>query len=291
VALSNLHLWWLNLKVFYEELQDFLLWCGILPKDFKPERRVTPKGLGENKRTLMELGYATIQEDRKKLVESHHILDKFVGTRASHFAKQMGNKAVWEGELTKMIVLFSDVRGFTFMTGQLKTQETVRFLNRMFTELEEIITFSGGEINKFMGDAILAFFPLSKENPELSVKKALLAALQMQDAFHRQQIAFREHYSTTVEPGLGIGMAAGDVIIGNIGSARRMEFTLIGDTVNLASRLCSIASDNQVLINQNLTSIAAQNFRMQELPAVQLKGITGTHVPCVVLGEKLMGLV
>lgn len=274
-------------KGLFIELQFFLMRCRILPADYKIIRKPLYGTLEKKKQELMDLASAQFQEKEKKLTETRHVLDKFVGTKASKFATQKGIQAVWEGELTRAVVLFSDVRGFTNMTEKLKPQETLRYLNRMFTEFEEIIAFSGGEINKFIGDAIMAFFPFPMEGPEGAVKKSLQAALRMQDGFHQIQATFKEHYSETVHTGLGVGMAGGDVIIGNLGSARRMEFTLIGDTVNFASRLCSIAADGQILINQDLAMIAGDMFRMEALDPVRIKGKSGTHRPYVVMGEKL----
>ncbi len=280
-------LWWKVQSGLLLEMQSFLMRCRVLPSDFKMNRRLDPKTIVAKKGEMLDLAYQTFSETEKKLVESRHILDKFVGTKASQFATEKGAKAVWEGELTSAIVMFSDVRGFTSLTEKLKPQETVRFLNRMFTELEEIIAFSGGEINKYIGDAILAYFPFPEDNPQSAVKKALLAALHMQDSFHLTQATFKQNYSAEVETGLGIGVCAGKIIIGNLGSARRMEFTVIGDTVNFASRLCSIAEDGQILINQDLALIAADNFRLQELDAVRIKGKSGTHKPYSLLGERL----
>ncbi len=274
-------------KGFYVELQLFLIRCRLLPEDYKILRNPGSSDLDKKKQELMELAVGQFQEKDKKLTETRHVLDKFVGTKGSQFATQKGRQAVWEGELTRAIVLFSDVRGFTTMTEKLKPQETVRYLNRMFTEFEEVIAFSGGEINKYIGDAIMAFFPLPAEAPEASAKKTILAALRMQDAFHQIQITFQEHYSESVHTGLGVGMAAGDMVIGNLGSARRMEFTLIGDTVNLASRLCAIAEDGQILINQDLALIVGDLFRMEALEPVRIKGKSGTHRPYSVMGEKL----
>lgn len=274
-------------KGLFIELQVFLMRCRILPSDYKIDRNPNPITLEKRKKEFMDLASAQFSQNEKKLTETRYVLDRFVGTKGSQFATEKGRQAVWEGEVTRAIVLFSDVRGFTSMTEKLKPQETLRFLNRMFTEFEEVIAFSGGEINKFIGDAILSFFPFPVDNPEPAVKKALLAALRMQDAFHQIQGTFRETYSESVHTGLGVGMAGGEVIIGNLGSARRMEFTLIGDTVNLASRLCSIAEDGQVLVNQDLAHVAAESFRMEALEPVRLKGKTGTYRPYAVTGEKI----
>jgi class 3 adenylate cyclase len=283
--------WWnIRLKAqesIFVELQLFLLRCGILPEKHKVIRKASPRVMEEKKKEFMDAAYDQFQGNIKALQETRYLLDKFVGTKASQFATQKGRQAVWEGNMTRAIVLFSDVRGFTSMTEKLKPQETVRYLNRMFTELEEIISFSGGEINKFIGDSLLAFFPFPEESLEISAKKALLAALKMQDSFHQIHLTFKDNYSETIHTGLGIGMAGGGVIMGNLGSARRMEFTLIGDTVNFASRLCSLANDGQILVNQDLALIAADAFRMEALDAVEIKGKTGLHRPYAVTGEKL----
>jgi class 3 adenylate cyclase len=274
-------------KGFFIELQLFLVRSRILPDDYKIIRNPPLPTLEQKKQELMDLASAQFQKSEKKLTETRHVLDKFVGTKASQFATEKGRQAVWEGELTRAIVLFSDVRGFTTMTEKLKPQETVRYLNRMFTEFEEVIAFSGGEINKFIGDAVLAYFPFPPDAADAAVKKVLLAGLRMQDAFHQIQVNFRENYSETIHTGLGIGMASGGVIIGNLGSARRMEFTLIGDTVNFASRLCAIAEDGQILVNQDLALAAGDMFRMEALEPIRIKGKSGTHRPYSVMGEKL----
>ncbi|HVM31935.1 MAG TPA: adenylate/guanylate cyclase domain-containing protein, partial [bacterium] len=175
--LSWRDLWHQVHELSLKELEVFLMRSRILPPDYKYSNVKSLSQIEKRKKELMDMGYEEFKSHQKKLQETKHVLDKFVGTKASQFATQTGNKAVWEGELTKVIVLFSDVRGFTSMTEKLKPQETVRYLNRMFSELEEIISLAGGEINKYMGDAVLAFFPFPAENPEPSVKKVLQAAL------------------------------------------------------------------------------------------------------------------
>ncbi|HET9870378.1 MAG TPA: adenylate/guanylate cyclase domain-containing protein [bacterium] len=279
---------WFQVHVLsLRELEIFLVRSRILPPDHKFASAKSLSQIQKTRRELMDMGYEEFKTHQKKLQEARHVLDKFVGTKASQFATQTGNKAVWEGQLTKVIVLFSDVRGFTSMTEKLKPQETVRYLNRMFSELEELVSMAGGEVNKYIGDAVLAFFPFPEENPAPATKRVLQAALRMQDSFHEIQGKFRETYSEVVNTGLGVGIAAGDVILGNLGSSRRMEFTLIGDTVNLASRLCSIAEDGQVLINTELAHVAAEQFRMEALDPVRIKGKSGTYTPYWVQGERI----
>ena len=280
-------LWFQAHILSLKELELFLMRSRILPPEYKYSTVKNLSQIQKVKKDLMDLGYEGFKTHQKKLQETKHVLDKFVGTKASQFASQTGNKSVWEGQISKIIVLFSDVRGFTSMTEKLKPQETLRYLNRMFSEIEEHIFLAGGEVNKYMGDAILAYFPFPQENPDPTVKKVLQAALRMQDSFHEMQNKFKDSYSEIVHTGMGVGVAAGDVIMGNLGSTRRMEFTLIGDTVNLASRLCSIAEDGQILINTDLAHIAAEQFRMEALDPVRIKGKSGTYTPYAVTGERI----
>jgi adenylate cyclase len=109
----------------------------------------------------------------------------------------------------------------------------------------------------------------------------------MQDRFALLNQAFKISYSQPVEIGLGIGVTAGTAIVGNLGSANRMEFTLIGDTVNLASRLCGIAKHGQILVNEEMAEVSQDFFEMTALPAVQIKGKSGMHIPYEVVGERL----
>jgi len=90
-----------------------------------------------------------------------------------------------------------------------------------------------------------------------------------------------------VDIGLGIGITAGTAIMGNLGSANRMEYTLIGDTINLASRLCGIAKHGQILLNEEMAAVTRGQFELKALPAVPLKGKSGVHIPYEVLGERI----
>lgn len=109
----------------------------------------------------------------------------------------------------------------------------------------------------------------------------------MQDRFEILNRVYKTAYSQPVEIGLGVGITAGTAIVGNLGSANRMEFTLIGDTVNLASRLCGIAKHGQVLVNDEMADVCHDYFDMTALPAVQIKGKSGLITPFLVNGERL----
>ena len=115
----------------------------------------------------------------------------------------------------------------------------------------------------------------------------LRTALRMQDRFELLNKTYKVGYSKPVDIGLGVGITAGTAIVGNLGSANRMEFTLIGDTVNLASRLCGIAKHGQVLVNEEMADVSHDYFDLTALPAVQIKGKAGLITPYAVNGERL----
>jgi class 3 adenylate cyclase len=293
LVLSIIWIWKSQWNSFCE-FQEFLLKTNVLGDDYRRPTSATPWKIKKMKQKLTEIGIQDFQKkmdkfqaNAKHLQEIQHTLDRFVGTHASKFAAKLSNKPEWEAELVKFFVLFSDVRGFTSLTEKLSPAETVRFLNRMYAIIDGVISMYGGEINKFIGDAVMAFFPYFENSGPSVPKKVLSAALKMQDQFHEMHGKFRDNYSQTIEAGLGVGMALGPSVIGNIGSLQRMEFTLIGDTVNLASRLCSVAEDGQILVNEEIAALVQDQFRLEKLPPVRLKGKSGAYTPYVVLGENI----
>ena len=115
----------------------------------------------------------------------------------------------------------------------------------------------------------------------------LRTALRMQDKFEILNQSFKVAYSQPLSIGLGIGVTAGEAIMGNLGSVNRMEFTLIGDTVNMASRLCGVAKHGQVLVNEEMAKAAGDFFMFTPLPPMKIKGKEEMQTPYVVNGERL----
>ena len=138
------------------------------------------------------------------------------------------------GKKSIVTVLFSDIRGFTSMSEQMSAQEVSEILNEYFTEMEPIITKYNGIINKFIGDAVMAIFgePIQDKN---HAQNAVRCAYEMLNKVKELQKKWAQEGKPRIE--IGIGINTGEVFVGNIGSINRMEYTVIGDTVNLASRL------------------------------------------------------
>ena len=138
------------------------------------------------------------------------------------------------GKKSIVTVLFADIRGFTSMSEQMSAQQVSEILNEYFTEIEPIITKYNGVINKFIGDAVMAIFgePIQDKN---HAQNAVKCAYEMLQKVKELQKKWVKENKPKIE--IGIGVNTGEVFVGNIGSNNRMEYTVIGDTVNLASRL------------------------------------------------------
>ena len=138
------------------------------------------------------------------------------------------------GKKSIVTVLFSDIRGFTSMSEQMTAQQVSEFLNEYFTEMEPIVTKYNGVINKFIGDAVMAIFGEPIQDKK-HAENAVRCACEMLEKVKELQKKWAGEGKPKLE--IGIGVNTGEVFVGNIGSVNRMEYTVIGDTVNLASRL------------------------------------------------------
>lgn len=138
------------------------------------------------------------------------------------------------GKKANVTVLFADIRGFTSMSEKMSADEVSVILNEYFTEIEPIVTRHNGVVNKFIGDAVMAIFgePIQDEN---HAKNAVRCACEMLEKVNELQTKWLEEGKPKIE--IGIGINTGEAFVGNIGSEKRMEYTVIGDMVNLASRI------------------------------------------------------
>ncbi len=176
------------------------------------------------------------------------------------------------GRLIEASVLFTDIRGFTSMTEQLEPAALIALLNRYFQTISAAIVEHGGLVNKFGGDSLLAIFgtPLNPaaDHPHQAVRAAwgITRALE---AFNREQAGRGEPQLRT-----GVGVATGTVLAGNVGSAERLEYTVIGDTVNLASRLEALTKElDATVLLAEATATAVQSWApLQSIGQVRVRG-------------------
>lgn len=173
------------------------------------------------------------------------------------------------GKRAPISVLFADVVGFTPLTESRDAEQIVALLNELFSVLSEIVFRHDGTVDKFIGDCLMAVFgaPVPQED---HAARALAAAEDMMRFLEAANEEWREKYD--VEVRLGIGVNSGEAIVGNIGSDKRMEYTVIGDVVNVAARLESIAQPNQVLVAEPTRALVGDRFVLRHLGDRRLTG-------------------
>jgi adenylate cyclase len=186
------------------------------------------------------------------------------------------------GKRTEVSVLFADVVGFTPLAESREAEQIVAVLNELFSVLTEVVFRHGGTVDKFIGDCIMAVWGAPMSQPDHAAK-ALAAAEDMMRFLETANEGWREKYD--IEIRLGIGVNSGEAIVGNIGSDKRMEYTVIGDVVNVAARLESIAQPNQVLVADATRKLAGDAFVLRRLGGRKLTGRqTSTEVFALDIG-------
>ncbi len=167
-------------------------------------------------------------------------------------------------------VLFTDIRGFTALSENKQPEDIVDMLNEHFTQITETIIQHGGHIDKFVGDAAMAVFGITKETTD-HAQDAVNAALQIIDQIEKQ-IFQNSGVKTALR--VGIGINTGPMVAGNLGSTKKMEYTVIGDNVNIASRLTSIADPGEILISSNTFELleTEQTLSVTEKGHLSIKG-------------------
>jgi adenylate cyclase len=173
------------------------------------------------------------------------------------------------GDRKTVTVLFSDIRNFTTITETRPPDQLVQILNEYFTEMAGIIFEHQGSLDKYIGDAIVAVFG-SLITLENSAKNAVQAAVQMMKQLPALNEKWMREYGFSMD--IGIGINTGEVFLGNIGSPERMEFTVIGDTVNVASRFSGLAQPAQILMTRETLNFLGNDVHHKELPASMVKG-------------------
>jgi adenylate cyclase len=178
------------------------------------------------------------------------------------------------GDKKNATVLFADIRGYTAFSEGRDPAYIIQVLNAYFEEAVEVVVRHKGYIDKFIGDAIMAAFGVPLGTEEQDAISAVTCALEMQELVRSSRRRFFRGAAAGLA--IGIGMHTGDLVAGNLGSRRRMNYTVIGDTVNVAARLESIAGPGEVIITADTRERLGERFRVEQLPAVSVKGKSGT---------------
>ncbi|MFT7622856.1 MAG: adenylate cyclase [Myxococcota bacterium] len=175
------------------------------------------------------------------------------------------------GERRPITVLFADVVAFTPLTETEHPERTVAILNELFTFLTEIVFAEGGTVDKFMGDCLMAVFgaPFGHDDDP---QRAVRAADKMIRWIETGNARWGPELGRKLE--LGIGIASGPAIVGNVGSERRMDYTVIGKTVNIAARLEGLAAPGQILMDESTRAAVVDDYDIEDLGPHELRGLS-----------------
>lgn len=209
------------------------------------------------------------QSDRQKK-QLHQAFNRYVSPEVvSRIAQHEGD--ILAGEVREVSLLFTDVRGFTNLSEKLQPGQVVGLLNRYLTPMTALVRASGGTVDKFIGDAIMSFWnaPLDvEEHPA----KALRTLLDMHKALNILNIGLQEDFGFCLA--MGGGIHTGTVHVGNMGSEELLDYTCIGDNVNLAARLESLCSKYGVgvIISDVTAARCGESFTIRRLDSIRVKG-------------------
>lgn len=222
-----------------------------------------------NKGASMEELGARIDSVVRRVGETERVRRLFARYTSDAVVEEIlrSGDVVLTGEKRQVTVLFADIRNFTSLAETLPAEQVMGLLNEVLGELADAVLVHGGTLDKFLGDGLMAVFGAPVRHDD-DARRAVTCALTMMDAVKLRNA--RAQGGPAVE--LGIGINTGPVIAGSLGSARRTEYTCIGDVVNVASRLCSHAGPGEILVGQETTIESGLPDTFETLPPVRLKG-------------------
>jgi class 3 adenylate cyclase/CheY-like chemotaxis protein len=178
-------------------------------------------------------------------------------------------------EVRNITVLFADIRNFPFLVQHLHLEDSQKFLTEFFDLVADSISSRQGVLDKFIGDAALALFgaPVLLDAP---CQAAVAAAMEIQNKFEKLRNRWVKKSELFVQIGLGIGVSRGDMYLGNVGSGRRLDYTVVGADVNIAQRLASGTMAGQILLTESVYNEVAGTVKVREQKNELLRGLEKT---------------
>ena len=239
--------------------------------------------LKEENEKLMSLN----QEAYDSLKEKNTKLEKISNRLAKYLSPQI-YKNIFEAETEqtndykrkKLTVFFSDIKGFTDLSDSLDPDLLAELINDYLSAMTEIALKYGGTIDKFIGDAVLIFFgDPESDGLKKDASKCLSMAIAMQNKVAELDRNWREDRGITEGLKVRMGISTGYCTVGNFGSVQRVDYTVLGSTVNLASRLESICQPNKILVAPETKTLLEKEFKFEAQEAVELKGLNMPVTP------------
>jgi adenylate cyclase len=220
---------------------------------------------GEVALSVNHMADGLAERDRVKSAFARYVSQQVMDTMLSS-----DSATLLHGNRRRISVLFADIRGFSKISERMAPEKVVQLLNDYFELMVEVIFRNHGTLDKFMGDGLMAIFG-APENDPYQEENALKAAIEMQQELEKLEARWT---AEGVQIRIGVGIHSGPAIVGTIGSSRRMEYTAIGDTVNVASRLESATKDlgTNILVSEHTYYGAKGSFAFRNMGTITVRG-------------------
>lgn len=221
---------------------------------------------------MMALENIRSMREREEDYRVRALLEQYVSPEVSNMLVKSKQDPLDIGSVQQLTVLFADIRNFTLLVQYLEPVQLRVFLNSFFDMFADIVFSHQGMLDKFMGDAALVIFgaPVKIANPNVS---AVFAAQQIMVKFEKLRILWVGKNKIFAKVGLGIGISRGPMFLGNVGSSKRLDYTVIGSDVNIAQRLASETASGQILITDRVQATLGGKFSVRSEKNMLLRGM------------------
>jgi PAS domain S-box-containing protein len=217
-----------------------------------------------------------LERERQEKVKVKETFSRYMGPSLAEHVLATEPTLLARRERREAVVLFADLRGFTNMVVNIEADLAIRILNQHFTRMTETVYGFNGAVFDLTGDELMVGFNVPFDQPDAAVR-AILTALRMHSVFDQMRQNWYEE--TGAELGMGIGIDIGQVVMGNVGAETRMNFAMVGETVNMAHRLVNLANDGQIVLSDAMHGVLAETqpqlmkrLVMRSVGPVSLKG-------------------
>ncbi|NCX87047.1 MAG: adenylate/guanylate cyclase domain-containing protein [Rhodobacteraceae bacterium] len=230
--------------------------------------------------SLNQEAYDSLKDKNAKLEKISNRLAKYLSPQIYKNIFESDSEHTNEYKRKKLTVFFSDIKGFTDLSDSLDPDLLAELVNDYLSAMTDIALKHGGTIDKFIGDAILVFFgDPESDGLKKDASKCLSMAIAMQNKVAELDKSWREDHGIADGLEVRIGISTGYCTVGNFGSVQRVDYTVLGSTVNLASRLESICQPKKILVAPETKVLLEKDFKFEAQEAVRLKGFNQPVVP------------
>ena len=230
--------------------------------------------------SLNKEAYDSLKEKNKRLEEISNRLAKYLSPQIYKNIFEAESEQISDYKRKKITVFFSDIKGFTDLSDSLDPDLLAELINEYLSAMTDIALKHGGTIDKFIGDAILVFFgDPESDGLKKDASKCLSMAISMQNKVAELDRNWREDRGIIDGLKVRMGISTGYCTVGNFGSVQRVDYTVLGSTVNLASRLESICQPRKILVAPETKTLLEKEFKFEAQEAVELKGFNKPVVP------------